>query len=584
MKKILYSFTIAMILLVCSEQKSAAQIVPPGITINYANIDSSSYSCQVPDTMGIYISGTAGGYLLTDSVTIYMAFGDGTDTTFYCLIPQNYFYGYFPHVYTLPGIYSLQCIVTGPDGDDDTLTHNNTVIVASQCGNITGNVYYDANGNCVNDAGDINMHWAWVRLLYNGDYIAGAYCDANGNYTLSVPTGFTYTLEVSYYNNANLSTTCPVSGIYTITSLPAYNKDFGISCGSTGHDLTGNLWTWGLRPGLPAFIYPDYYNVACSGVSGTVTITLPTGVTYVTASPVPSNINGQVLTYNISPYDFYWNYQWQYNSYIEVLGAANLVIGDTLCFEMVLDPIAGDLNPSDNTIMTCTPVRNSCDPNEKFESHAKWNTANIAPGTQLDYTVGFQNVGNDVAYNVSVVDTLDSDADINTLEITSASHPMNIYMLGTNILKFEFMNINLAAATVNEPLSHGFVTYNIKPKAGLTNGTMLDNKASIFFDFNGAIVTNKVTDIIDISLGINNINPSMLVTTYPNPSTEYVRIKLSDEQEAVVRLTDLSGRIVAEQKVKNNGLVRVADLSSGTYSLQVTAGEKNYSGKLVVVK
>ncbi|HKR07153.1 MAG TPA: T9SS type A sorting domain-containing protein [Bacteroidia bacterium] len=582
MKKILYSFTIAMLLIICSEQKSAAQVAP-GITIFYAGDTMwNSFSCQVPDTLGMYIYGSAGGYLITDSVEIYMAFGDGTDTTFYSLIPQNYFYGYFPHIYTLPGIYSLLCIVTGPDGDDDTLVNNNTIIVASQCGNISGNVYYDSNNDCVNNTGDFDIQWAWVKLLYNGDYINGAYSDVNGNYSLEAPVGFTYTLEVSYYNNANLTATCPAGGTYSISSLPANNKDFGISCGQTGQDLTGNLWAWGVRPGNTSFIYPDYWNNACTAVSGTVTITLPTGVTYITSNPVPTNVNGQVITYNVSPYDFYWNYQWQVNRYIEVLGDVGLVIGDTLCFEMVIDPLAGDLNPSDNTITTCVPVRNSCDPNEKFESHAKWNTANVAPGTQLDYTIAFQNVGNDVAYKVVVVDTLDSDADINTLEITGASHPMNIYMLGTNIMKFEFLNINLPAASVNEPLSHGFVAYKIKPKTGLADGTMIDNKADIFFDFNGSIVTNKVTDVIDIALGVNETIAPLSITAYPNPATEYIRIKMNDESAAVVRLADLSGRIVLEQTVKNNGLVKVGNLASGVYSLQVISGEKNYSGKVVV--
>jgi uncharacterized repeat protein (TIGR01451 family) len=581
MKKILYTFIFAMTLFLYSEQKATAQ-VPPGITIIAADDSTWNQGCSVPDTINMFIYGTAGGYLITDSVTIYFAYGDGTDTTFMCPIPQSYFWGNLSHIYTLPGIYSLQCIVTGPDGDDDTLTNNNTVIVSTSCGNINGNVYYDANGNCINDAGDTDIKWAWIKLSYNGNFIAGSYSDINGDYSLSVPAGFTYTLEVSYYNNANLTTTCPAGGTYTITSLPANNKNFGVSCGLSGHDLDGNLYAWGVRPGLTAFIYPDYWNNACTPVSGTVTITLPVGVTYVTANPVPSNVNGQVLTYNISPYDFYWNYQWQTNGFIEVLGDPGLVIGDTLCFEMVLDPIAGDLDPTNNTITTCVPVRNSCDPNEKFEKFAKWNTADIAPNAELDYTVGFQNVGNDVAYHVVVVDTLDSDADVNTLEITAASHAMNIYMTGTNVLKFEFLNINLPAASVNEPLSHGFVSYKIRPKAGLADGTMIDNKADIFFDFNGSIVTNKVTDIIDIALGINETLSPLVVSAYPNPATEYIRIKLDAEADAVVQLTDLSGRIVIAQTVSNNGMIKVAGLTSGVYNLRITSGEKNYSGKIVV--
>ena len=57
----------------------------------------------------------------------------------------------------------------------------------------------------------------------------------------------------------------------------------------------------------------------------------------------------------------------------------------------------------------------------------------------------------------------------------------------TNVMKFEFLNINLPAASVNEPLSHGFITYRIHPKAGLADGTMIENKADIFVHNNCAI-------------------------------------------------------------------------------------------------
>ncbi len=580
MKKIFYSIMFAMTLFLFSEQKAAAQ-VPAGITILAADDSTWNQGCSAPDTLDLFFYGTAGGYLITDSVTVYFAYGDGTDTTYKCPIPQQYFWGDLHHIYTLPGVYSIQCIVTGPDGDDDTLTSNNTIIVASQCGNISGNVFYDANNDCVNNAGDYPLQWVWVKLLYNGNYITGGYADANGDYSFEAAVGFTYTLETQFWMT-NLSATCPAGGTYTISSLPATNKDFGVSCSQSGYDLGGTLWAWGVRPGLSAFIYPDYWNAACAPVSGTVTITLPAGVTYVTSQPAPSNINGQVLTYNVAPYSDYWSYNWGYNKFIEVLGDPGLVIGDTLCFEMVLDPQAGDLDPSDNVITACVPVRNSCDPNEKFEKHAKWNIADVAPSTKLEYTVGFQNVGNDVAYKVVVVDTLDNDADVNTLEIIGASHPMNVYIVGTNVVKFEFLNINLPAASVNEALSHGFVNYNIRSKSGLADGTPIDNKADIFFDFNGSITTNKVTDIIDISLGINTIEAPLTVNMYPNPATEYVRVNLGDEAEATAQITDVSGRLVVDQVVRNNGMVKVSGLTAGVYMLHVFSGEKNYTGKLIV--
>jgi uncharacterized repeat protein (TIGR01451 family) len=269
-----------------------------------------------------------------------------------------------------------------------------------------------------------------------------------------------------------------------------------------------------------------------------------------------------------------------------VLGAVTLQIGDSVCVQMTVDPVAGDLDPSDNTITLCIPVRNSCDPNEKYEAHAKWGTASVAPGTELNYTIFFQNVGNDDAYNIVVVDTLDSDLDLNTLIIKSASHPMNIRMQGTDIIKFEFLNIMLPAASVNEPESHGFISYSIMPKSNLANGTAIDNTAHIFFDFNAAVVTNTVTDIIDLSLGTSPLSfgEGLGVRFFPNPAKDFIRIKLGDESFATMQVTNISGRVVAEHKISNNETVSLEKLTSGTYTLTITSDQKRYAGKIVVVK
>lgn len=585
MKKNLYINFIALIILVFNLQQSTAQ-VQPGINISFAgdSVWSGQNNCTAPDTATLYLYGSAGGYLITDSVTVNISFGDGSDTTFMTPIPQNYFYINLSHIYNLPGIYSTQYIVTGPDGAADTLITNNSIIIATSCGNITGNVFFDNNNDCVFNSGDIPMRWIFVKMLYNGTMIGGSFTDSSGNYSIVAPAGFSLTLEIDNGFNTNLITSCPTGGNYTISTLPASGKNFGITCNQPGFDLSGNIWAWGIRPGSTASVSFDFWNLACSPASGSVTVTLPNGVTYVSGNPVPTTINGNVLTYTINPYDFYFSYPLYSNSTITVMGSSALVIGDTLCFQMALDPVAGDLNPSDNFKEICVPVRNSCDPNEKFEKHAHWSSAGISPGTELEYTVNFQNVGNDWAYKVVVVDTIDNNADMNSLKITASSHPMNVYLQGTNILKFEFLNINLAAATVNEPLSHGFLSYKISPKTGLPDGTVIENSASIFFDFNEAIVTNTVTDIIDITIGIDESDEELLVVTYPNPATDFIRIKLPENTEAFVRLSSISGQRVSERKIKNNELVELKHLAGGIYLLQVFSDRVRYNEKLIIIK
>jgi hypothetical protein len=47
-------------------------------------------------------------------------------------------------------------------------------------------------------------------------------------------------------------------------------------------------------------------------------------------------------------------------------------------------------------------------------------------------------------------------------------------------------NIQLPYKTTNEPASHGYVSFKIKPRPRVVIGDSLNNKAAIYFDFNRA--------------------------------------------------------------------------------------------------
>src|ERR1041385_5753272 len=91
------------------------------VSISYAGdtIWNNSY-CHVPDTAWFNTNGYANGYAPNDSVTVYVNFGDGTDTTFKSEINQNSYWSYYYHAYTAKGTYNARYIVTGSDGKADT--------------------------------------------------------------------------------------------------------------------------------------------------------------------------------------------------------------------------------------------------------------------------------------------------------------------------------------------------------------------------------------------------------------------------------------------------------------------------------
>jgi len=63
-------------------------------------------------------------------------------------------------------------------------------------------------------------------------------------------------------------------------------------------------------------------------------------------------------------------------------------------------------------------------------------------------------------------------------------------------ITWTFTNIMLPDSTTDEPGSHGFVRFTAIPISSVPAGAYIENRASIFFDFNPAVVTNTVINQI----------------------------------------------------------------------------------------
>ena len=90
----------------------------------------------------------------------------------------------------------------------------------------------------------------------------------------------------------------------------------------------------------------------------------------------------------------------------------------------------------------CTQVRTSFDPNEiSAVAEGTQNEHFIQKNTELEYTIRFQNTGNDTAFVVRLVDMLPQELDKTTLKIGASSHPMTYSLKGNGVLEFLFTNI-----------------------------------------------------------------------------------------------------------------------------------------------
>jgi uncharacterized repeat protein (TIGR01451 family) len=169
---------------------------------------------------------------------------------------------------------------------------------------------------------------------------------------------------------------------------------------------------------------------------------------------------------------------------------------------------------ADEFEVECLPIIGSYDPNDKLVSPIGLTENHyVKPGTPLEYTIRFQNTGNAPAFNIYVIDTLSQNLDLETLELMSTSHPAELSISNSSkpTLRWDFRNINLPDSTNNEPESHGFIKFKISPKAGIAEGTIVENFADIYFDFNPPIRTNTtITNFsnyqIPVSTTVNQCN------------------------------------------------------------------------------
>ncbi|MEX2588575.1 MAG: SBBP repeat-containing protein [Chitinophagales bacterium] len=161
----------------------------------------------------------------------------------------------------------------------------------------------------------------------------------------------------------------------------------------------------------------------------------------------------------------------------------------------------------------CLTVIGAYDPNDK-QVFPEGLTSNqyIQDDTELEYLIRFQNTGTDTAFTVIIRDTFSSFLDIPSIQLGSSSHDYTFNIYGQGIAEWTFNNILLPDSHVNEPASHGYVKYKISQKPNNTAGTLIENRAGIYFDFNLPVITNTV---------FNTVYDSVLICNKPNVDFSY---------------------------------------------------------------
>ena len=415
-----------------------------------------------------------------------------------------------PYIYTLELIYQLDDEFTDPpiiytpfsrivqftsgdfdgDGDEDIIYSNedgellilyNEIIPSVNYPEIEGNLYWDIDENGQLDSSDVSFSFQTVEL---NDELT-VWSNETGDYHVAL--NFDQTYDLSGPNINYWAPTTPSSyTINTTDTAEIFVRNFGYSPLEDIADIGFSLNTSILRCNRKAPIYINLANQGTTILSGTVQLTIDSLTTFEGASVTPDSIVGNTAFWTIE--DLYPWLQENFSVLVEVPGVA--FIDTELEFHLETDLISSNgTNLTAEEVLTA-PIVCAYDPNDKYSENTGPSSTWVWVKDTLEYTIRFQNTGNDTAFTVRVEDILSSYLDFSTLRPVSASHDCSISFHEGGLLTYLFEDIQLPDSTTNYDGSQGYFKFRVQPKQDLPDSTLIENTAAIFFDYNPPIITN----------------------------------------------------------------------------------------------
>lgn len=473
--------------------------------------------------------------------------------------------------YLLPqGQYSIQ--VTDANNCLDNITVN--VLDTGACNAIVkGKLFVDLNGNGTYEAGEPGI---MSKFVFESNLNSAVFSDGNGDYTLFTPIG---TVNIMTPHIPGFVSTLPGS-ISTITlsgltvNTVYSGNDFGFMPVSNFKDLEiekGHI----MQPGhiQPYRMYIQVNNKGTQVNNPTLTVNLPPQTVFSSSFPLGG-------VYNSLSHSVHWNLSSlpplvSLPSYfVDVTVPTSIPMGSFLSSSGTIDPISIDSIPVNNTDTDTGVVSAPYDPNDIMlipDYHYGLVSNILISDTILTYRIRFQNTGNDTAFNVTILDTIDPALDLSTLEVILASSPVNVSLEGNNTLRFYFPMIMLPDSSTDFLGSQGMVVYRIKGNSTL-NYTVR-NSAAIYFDLNAPILTqqSQYTWVDAVSTQENEISSDIKI--FPNPTRTRWTLQLGHQANdwRTWRLVDIGGRILENGSIlyeeQNKILIPAENLPNGIYFL-----------------
>lgn len=567
-----------------------------GLTSNYYHLTvTDAGGCTT--TKGVYVGKYSNVQIAasySNASCIFTDDGSATATVLNATPPITYNWTNGQNTQTATGLTSgfyYRVYITDANGCE---ARSNPVTIGynslSCAAQVSGRVINDWDRDCALTTGDEGIPNINVQA------IAGYYdfTDANGDYSFILPAG---NYAINHTPPYHTFQECPV-GPFVLTGLTAgsniVNADF-FDTVRTALDLWNTLnFVTDPRPGFDHQVTVTFGNHGNFTTTGALEFEYDSSETFVS-----SNLSPSAYVHDIANRKIYFNgiannllpgQQYRFNLTFNT--ADSVALGTDIKNCVHITPVANDVKFIDNDYCAQTPVVGSYDPNDKKVIPAGIGAQGFIKreDSLLHYTIRFQNTGTYYAQNVVILDSLDSDVDPGSIEQIVSSHPVKPDFFKNKTLAFYFNDIYLPDSLTNEPASHGFVSFYIKQKPALANGTEIKNRGAIYFDYNAPIFTNTVLNTIQTPSGIRSVATAN-VQLYPNPTSGLLNISFENAETGRVTLevANLLGQKTFTKTIEATGgtnLVQLPlnNLAPGVYLLTLQSEQTKFAVKKFVIE
>lgn len=593
-----------------------------GATTNsISGVPVGGYQCTVTDALGCSVTKYASlnqtsnislGVSSTPASCLYASDGSAYANATGGTAPYVYTWSNAQTGQTATGLTTGYYYVTVTDANGCVSNYNssNQVFVGYNATNnscyctISGTVYDDANGNCTQDAGENGI----PNLMIHCSGYGYAFTNANGAYSFKVPGG-TYTL--TEMSNANYPLAACQTNNQTVSVTAAANCTTAVNFANTVipvHDL--HIITTGYSPAVPGNNY--YQRVIVQNDGSVSENTVQLGYTHDGQLNYGSSASLPLVQQNAATYPNWYSITSGFpalapgsvvSTMLNYMVPTNIPINTQISFFDTVAHIAPietvwltDQTPWNNVNSYQTTIVSSYDPNFKEVSPKGLGPAGniLQTDSVLNYVIHFQNEGTYFAQNIFVLDTLDSDLDWTSVKPGYSDHHYTATVSENGVLRFDFKNINLPwKSNYGDMLSSGMVSYSVKLKKNLAQGTQLKNTAAIYFDYNEPVITNTTLNTISSALSVkeNEGFRNDQVVLYPNPAqlAYTIKIVVNHKVSGSLIVMDINGRELSNKAItlqegENTIQESSSYLPNGVYFVKVSSNEGNVVKKLIIAK